>query len=76
MFSCKDVTEHASRHLDGECGVLQRLKIRLHLLICVHCRRYLAQLRVTAGLMRQLTRESPATDAIDGIIAALDRARH
>jgi predicted anti-sigma-YlaC factor YlaD len=73
MLSCKDVTEHASRWHDGEGGLRFRLMLRLHLLICVHCRRYLAQFAATIRLVRALPETEPAVPQMDALFAALRR---
>jgi predicted anti-sigma-YlaC factor YlaD len=70
LLSCKQVTETASRHLDGECSRRERLGLWLHLLICVHCRRYLAQFAATIGLLRALPEEAPDRAALAGVLAA------
>ncbi len=48
MLSCKDVTERAGDWTDGQLGFRQRLAVRLHLLICAFCRRFLRQYRLAA----------------------------
>ena len=48
MFSCKDVTEHASDHLEGVLPWRAALQLRAHLLICNHCRRLLRQMRAVS----------------------------
>lgn len=53
MLNCRDVTQHASDYLDKTLPLGQRLKLRLHLFMCIHCRRYLKQLRATIGLIGQ-----------------------
>jgi hypothetical protein len=51
MFSCKDVTEHASDHLEGALPWRVALQLRVHLLICEHCRRLLRQMRAVSGAL-------------------------
>ncbi len=53
MLSCREVTQHVSDYLDKTLPLGQRLKLRLHLFVCIHCRRYLKQLRATIGLIGQ-----------------------
>jgi len=45
LNSCHKVVENADQLLDGTLLWRQRLSLRLHLLICNTCRRYLRQLR-------------------------------
>lgn len=62
MYTCRHATEHASEYLDG---TLPRVTgLRLHLLICRNCRRYLAQIRSVRNLLSGLT-GAPPSDAIE-----------
>lgn len=45
MASCKQIIELASSHLETPLPRWQRWQLKLHLLICRHCRRYMKQLR-------------------------------
>jgi len=47
MLSCKDVTEEANAYIDKELPFMKRLSVRMHLFICVNCRRYMNQLNLT-----------------------------
>ncbi len=40
MLSCKQFTDLASDNLDAQHHGWRRIDIRLHLLICRHCRRF------------------------------------
>ena len=37
MLSCKDITENANSYLDKELPFFTRMKVNLHLMMCVHC---------------------------------------
>lgn len=51
MLKCRDVPQQTTSLLAGQLDWRQRLALRLHLLICGHCRRYVRQLRrLLAGL--------------------------
>jgi hypothetical protein len=45
MPTCRQVIELSSTHLETTLPRWQRWQLRLHLLICRHCRRYMKQLR-------------------------------
>jgi len=45
MLSCKEVAANADQLVDGSLSLRRRLSMRLHILICGHCRRYLKQLK-------------------------------
>ena len=47
MPSCKDITEHSSDYLDRNLPWWKRPGYWLHLAMCVHCRRYVEQLKLT-----------------------------
>ncbi|MBM4220683.1 MAG: zf-HC2 domain-containing protein [Gammaproteobacteria bacterium] len=55
MLSCKDTSELVSRSLDEELSWRQRIAVRLHLLICGACRRFVAQM----GFIRRAARRYP-----------------
>ncbi len=64
MMSCQEVGELvAGDGLEG-AGWGQRLRVRLHLLMCRHCRRYARQLRAIGACARERwgpEAEDPAT---------------
>lgn len=63
MPTCREITERASAHLDGELGRMAGLGFRLHLAVCRHCRRYVAQLAEAVALVRgQPVGEPPAAE--------------
>jgi hypothetical protein len=45
MLTCKEVAALASKALDTRLGWRERLGMRMHLLICEICPRYIEQLR-------------------------------
>ena len=60
MLKCKHVVAKADAIVDGApLTRRERFALRLHLLMCHHCRRYIRQLRALLGT---LPRE---TDALD-----------
>ncbi len=61
MPSCKDITEHSSDYLDRHMPWWKRVNYWLHLLMCVHCRRYFAQLKLTISTLGRTREASPPT---------------
>ncbi|HQU17380.1 MAG: hypothetical protein B7Z66_11415 [Chromatiales bacterium 21-64-14] len=51
--NCKEVAQLLSRAQDRRLSWRQRMAVRIHLLLCVYCRRYARQLQ---WLQRALTR--------------------
>jgi hypothetical protein len=53
MLSCKDVTYLASDYLDKNMGGTLPWKIRLHLVACRCCRRFVKHLKLTQEVVPQ-----------------------
>ncbi len=69
MLSCKEVARKiASDEFQG-AGWRERLALRLHLLLCRHCRRYAAQLRAIGAAARNLweptSQDSPTLERLE-----------
>lgn len=47
MLNCKKVATLASDYLDKNTGSALNWKIRMHLLMCSHCRRFIKHLKIT-----------------------------
>ncbi len=56
-MTCKDVAEAIGRDEWRAAPRWRRLALRLHLLMCPHCRRYAAQIRAIGTAARSLLRE-------------------
>ena len=54
MVNCKEVTRKIASDEFAEAGWKERLAVRLHLLLCRHCRGYAAQLRSIGAAARNL----------------------
>lgn len=53
MLKCRDLVEHTDALLAGELTRRQRWAVRMHLLVCHHCRRYVRQFK---DLLRAIPR--------------------
>ena len=81
MLNCRQVTRLVSQSMDANLRWYQSLGIRLHLLYCVWCRRYAAQLQFLRKASKELALEVDAvpshalsTEARDTIRARLREA--
>lgn len=54
MLPCKDATQLISRSMDTSLPIVQRIRLRLHLLICEWCARYERQLLLIRETLRHL----------------------
>lgn len=74
MLSCKELVAHASDYIDAQMGLRQRWSVRMHLAMCINCRRFIRQLRLSQRVLRQLPRgQSAELDALAAKLAELRR---
>ncbi|MDV2080587.1 zf-HC2 domain-containing protein [Marinobacter xestospongiae] len=52
MLMCRDLAVIASDYLEGDLPLTQRLSVRTHLMMCRHCRSFIANLRNSIELMK------------------------
>ena len=50
--SCKKVSEQSSLQLDENLPLARRVGFKLHLMMCVRCRRYAQKMRVTSQSLK------------------------
>jgi len=53
MLSCKDTTVMVSQSLDRTLTLRERLGVKLHLMICVACRRMLKQMQLLSTVAQR-----------------------
>ena len=71
MLNCKEISHLASDFLDNDLDWKTSLSVRMHILICVHCRRFVHHLRSSIHLVRGMERETATVDEIEHIVTAL-----
>lgn len=52
MLTCKDLAGIASDYIDGELTGQQNLSVKMHLMMCKHCRTFIGNLRASTDLMK------------------------
>ena len=72
MLTCKELAKVIASDEFADAGWKQRLGVRLHLLMCRHCRRYRTQLRAIGAAARQLFGRSQEED--QATLRRLERA--
>lgn len=70
MLSCKEVTQLVSQSLDGRLGWRARVGVRLHLLVCRACVRFVRQMRFLRTAAQHFSRACPETAAAPRLSAA------
>ena len=82
MLTCKEVADLIASEALVSTGLPKRALVRLHLLMCRHCRGYAAQLRAIGLAGRDRWKASPSdaptlerlqSSILDRAIAAVDR---
>ncbi|WP_323814499.1 zf-HC2 domain-containing protein [Cellvibrio sp. NN19] len=54
MLSCKQVATLASQYLDQETPTPLKWKIRMHLMMCANCRRFMRHLKITQTMAKDI----------------------
>lgn len=49
MHSCQQITELVTEYLEGSMPWRERVKFKLHVMMCKHCRVYLKQVEATVA---------------------------
>ncbi|PUA29934.1 MAG: hypothetical protein B0W54_05185 [Cellvibrio sp. 79] len=62
MLSCKQVASLASQYLDKDTSTPLNWQIRLHLLMCANCRRFVRHLKITRTLAKNIELTDNAID--------------
>lgn len=52
MLMCRDLARIASDYIDGELGTMDAVSVKMHLLMCGHCRTFIGNLRASVNLMQ------------------------
>ncbi len=63
MLSCKQVASLASQYLDKDTNTPLTWKIRVHLMMCANCRRFVRHLKITQSVTQKVVITDPTTDA-------------
>ncbi len=76
MLTCKDVCDDATRLLDENTGLVERIGLRIHLLMCKECRRFIRQFKLMTGAASALGEvDAPTDDEIDALVNQLASRR-
>jgi predicted anti-sigma-YlaC factor YlaD len=71
-MTCKQITEVATDYTEGHLRPLERLRFRVHLALCRHCRSYLRQLDITARALRALPEPGISPELADALLNRFD----
>ncbi len=69
MLSCKDITDLLTEYLEGEMSLGDRMRIRMHLAMCGHCRTYVTQLKLTVDSCGRIPPPEVTEDLREDLLA-------
>ena len=72
MLSCRDITRHANDYLEKDMTFVTRIKLKMHLLMCIHCRRYVKQLQTTILTLGKLKDPEPEVTSDEQVNRVID----
>ena len=80
MLSCRELSDQADAFLDEEMPFAKRMQVRLHLMMCSGCNRFVDQMRMTRSLITteakyKVALTSDDTTDIDSILAECDELK-
>ncbi|UZD65910.1 zf-HC2 domain-containing protein [Marinobacter sp. AN1] len=52
MLMCRDLARIGSDYIDGQLSTADNFSVKMHLLMCRHCRSFIGNLRESAQLMK------------------------
>lgn len=52
MLMCRDLAHIASDYIDGELSTMETVSVKMHLMMCGHCRTFIGNLRASVDLMK------------------------
>ena len=70
MLNCREVTRQADQYIEGGLTRRQRFAMRLHLMMCRHCQRYIRQMRALLRAIPGMHREA-SDEEVENIMTRL-----
>jgi anti-sigma factor ChrR (cupin superfamily) len=74
MLMCRDLARIASDYIEGELRPIKSLSVRMHLLMCRHCRAFVTNLRNSVVLIQRHSSLKVNEGLIDRIDAEIAQA--
>ena len=66
MLSCKEFVDQQNQKLDGqEFSFGQRMSLKMHYYMCIHCRRYFKQLHLVDMVGKQIPTYDLSAEKVD-----------
>jgi len=65
MLSCKHTVQQGSDYIENELSFWRKVEMKMHLMICVHCRRYVKQLKQTVAMLGRSHYKEPTPQEVE-----------
>jgi predicted anti-sigma-YlaC factor YlaD len=75
MLTCRELTELATDYLERDLPWSARLRVQVHLWMCIHCRTYVDQMRKVIALLRRLPTEQAPPQLLEALLAQFREMR-
>ena len=75
MLKCKDIANVASDYLDDNLDWKKLFFVKLHLFICVNCKRFVRHLLTTIRYIGGMKRQTAAAEETKGVMSLLPNQR-
>lgn len=62
MLACREVTELVTDYVEGRLSTWDRIRFRLHVSMCRHCREYVREMRTVTRLAGAAAAEPPSPE--------------
>ncbi len=69
MLTCKEQVARSSDYLDDQLSFREQLMVRHHLMLCPNCRRFIRQMRLMQGVLKELP--EPPAENLDALACQL-----
>jgi len=68
MLTCQETTRLVTEYLEGNLSWKDVIRFRLHIGMCIHCRRYLRDMKVTVRTLGMLPRGAVPQATMDALM--------
>ena len=68
MLKCNEVVRLASDYLDKDLGWKDSLSVKIHIIICKKCRRFIRHLSTTIKIVQNMKRELTKSAEVEHIV--------
>jgi hypothetical protein len=66
MLKCQDIAKIVATEGAGDLSLLRKMELRLHMMMCIHCRNYLRQIKALGeGARRLAAGAEPSTRELE-----------